>query len=130
MQYYYLHCPAICVVDFGSAPAGALGPESPRDRSPAVQMYSCIFLTPETNRTTHYFYLQSRNFAPGDSAVSAKVVEQLEIAFEEDFIILEAQQHSMDTYPVVDDVKLALDSAPTRQRRIVDRLLAAEAQES
>ena len=113
-QYYYLHCPSICIVDFGSAPPGLLNPDSPRDQAPAVQMYSCIFMTPETEKTTHYFYWQSRNFAKDDEAVSAKVLEQIEVAFAEDFTILEAQQHSLDTYAVTDDVKLALDSAPKR----------------
>ncbi len=125
-QYYYLHCPSICIVDFGSAPPGLLDEASDRELAPAVQMYSCIFMTPQTERTTHYFYWQSRNFGAGDESISAKVLEQIDIAFEEDFAILEAQQHSMDTFPVTDDVKLALDSAPTRQRRIVQRMLDAE----
>lgn len=125
-QYYYLYCPSICVVDFGSAPPGLLGPDSPRDRAPAVQIYSCIFLTPETEKTTHYFYWQSRNFVFGDQAVSDKVLEQIEVAFEEDFEILEAQQYSLDTFAVTDDVKLAIDSAPMRQRRVVKRMLQAE----
>ena len=107
-------------------PPGLLNPDTPRDQAPAVQMYSCIFMTPETEKTTHYFYWQSRNFAKDDEAVSAKVLEQIEVAFAEDFAILEAQQHSLDTYTVTDDVKLALDSAPTRQRRVVTRMLAAE----
>jgi phenylpropionate dioxygenase-like ring-hydroxylating dioxygenase large terminal subunit len=127
-QYYYLHCPSICVVDFGSAPVGLLGRDSPRDISPAVQMYSCIFMTPASHNTTHYFYWQSRNFAVQSDDVSAQVLEQIEIAFEEDFKILEAQQYSMETYAVTDDVKLALDSAPTRQRRMVARLLEREQQ--
>ena len=126
-QYYYLHCPSICIVDFGSAPPGVLSAESSRETDPAVQMYSCIFMTPQTERTTHYFYWQSRNFAHNDKGVSAQVLEQIDIAFAEDFAILEAQQKSLDTYPVTDDVKLALDSAPTRQRRIVQRMLDAEA---
>ena len=125
-QYYYLHCPSICVVDFGSAAPGTLDADSSRETAPAVQMYSCIFMTPQTERTTHYFYWQSRNFAIGDEAVSAKVLEQIDTAFAEDFAILEAQQHSLDTFPVTDDVRLALDSAPTRQRRIVQRMLDAE----
>jgi len=125
-QYYYFHCPSICIVDVGSAPVGTVDPDSSRDRPPAVQMYSCIFLTPETESTTHYFYWQSRNFARGDETVNAKVVEQLEIAFEEDFVVLESQQQSLERFPASDDVKLAIDSAPTRQRRIVERMLAEE----
>ena len=93
-------------------------------------MYSCIFMTPETERTTHYFYWQSRNFAPGDDVVSAQVLEQIDIAFAEDFAILEAQQYSMETFAFVDDVKLALDSAPTRQWRSVKRMLEAEGVET
>ncbi len=127
-QYYYLHCPSICIVDFGSCAVGAIQPGEKRDGKHAVQMYSCIFMTPETASTTHYFYWQSRNFALGDAPLSAKIVEQIEIAFDEDFTILEAQQRSMDRFPVTDRVKLAIDRAPTLQRRIVERLCAAEAQ--
>lgn len=125
-QYYYLYCPSICVVDFGSCEVGAISPGDARDGTNVVQIYSCIFLTPETARSTHYFYLQTRNFAPGDENVSTKILEQLEIAFEEDFVILEAQQRSMERFAATDDVKLALDSAPTRQRRVVQRMLAAD----
>jgi phenylpropionate dioxygenase-like ring-hydroxylating dioxygenase large terminal subunit len=127
-QYYYLYCPSICIVDFGSAPSGALNKHSCRESAPAVQMYSCIFMTPESERTTHYFYSQSRNFGHNDDAVSAQVLEQIDIAFAEDFAILEAQQYSMENFAFTDDVKLALDSAPTRQRRIVQRMLDAETQ--
>jgi phenylpropionate dioxygenase-like ring-hydroxylating dioxygenase large terminal subunit len=125
-QYYYLHCPSICVVDFGSAAPGSLTAESNRELAPAVQMYSCIFMTPQTEGTTHYFYFQSRNFATNDEQISQQVLEQIEIAFEEDFAILQAQQQSIERFAVTDDVNLALDSAPTRQRRIVARRLAAE----
>ncbi len=127
-QYYYLHCPSICIVDFGSCAVGAIQPGEKRDGDNAVQMYSCIFMTPETASTTHYFYWQSRNFARGDTQLSAKIVEQIEIAFAEDFLILEAQQRSMDRFPATDHVNLAIDAAPTLQRRIVARLHAEEAE--
>lgn len=125
-QYYYLHCPSICIVDFGSCAVGAIQPGDRRDGDHAVQLYSCIFMTPETDSTTHYFYWQSRNFGHGDEAMSAKIIEQIEIAFAEDFVILEAQQKSMDRFAVTDDVHLAIDAAPTLQRRIVKRLRAEE----
>ncbi len=129
-QYYYLHCPSICIVDFGSCAVGAIGPDDKRDGEHAVQMYSCIFMTPETESTTHYFYWQSRNFAHGDARLSAKIVEQIEIAFAEDFTILEAQQRSMDRFPATDHVNLAIDAAPTLQRRIVAQLCAAEVEQN
>lgn len=129
-QYYYLHCPSICIVDFGSCAVGAIQPGDKRDGEHAVQMYSCIFMTPETDSTTHYFYWQTRNFGLGDDALSANIVDQIEIAFAEDFAILEAQQHSMDRFPSTKQVKLAIDRAPTLQRRIVARLSTAETQAS
>lgn len=125
-QYYTLQCPSICVVDFGSCEVGAIGPGDTRDGDNAVQMYSCIFMAPEDAANTHYFYLQVRNFGVEDAALSETILQQFEIAFNEDFAILEAQQAWMDKFAVEDDVQLAIDAAPKRQRRIVSRLLAEE----
>lgn len=60
------------------------------------------------------------------AAWSSEVGETIEIAFDEDFVILEAQQKSMDRFAVTDDVHLAIAAAPTVQRRIVKRLYTQE----
>lgn len=123
-QYYWFHAPSVCVVDFGSGPVGMDHSDGARDE--AVRIHSCHFLTPETEGSTHYFWMQVRNFAQNDDAVSAKMTEQFILAFDEDKDILEAVQAASDAAPQRPSVKLAIDNGPNRSRRIVDRLIRAE----
>jgi vanillate O-demethylase monooxygenase subunit len=123
-QYYWLYPPSIAVVDFGSHTPGMQHTDAARDEG--VRIYSCHFLTPETEGSTHYFWLQLRNFAQTDAAVSSDITEQLIMAFSEDKAILEAIQAS-EAAPLVEErVKLALDSGSVRLRRTVARMIADE----
>ena len=123
-QYYYFHPPSINVVDFGAGEVG-MGHED-GDRAKGVRIHSCHFLAPETERTTHYFWMQVRNFAPDDEAVSKEITEQFVMAFDEDKEILEAVQASEDASPGRAPVKLLIDKGPSQSRRIVDRLIREE----
>lgn len=67
-----------------------------------------------------------RNVCRGDERISIKRPKQIEIARQEDFVMFETQQASMDSFAVTDDVKLVIAAAPTVQRRIVKRLCAEE----
>ncbi|MDJ0951496.1 MAG: aromatic ring-hydroxylating dioxygenase subunit alpha [Alphaproteobacteria bacterium] len=125
-QYYYFHAPSIAIVDFGSGDAG-MG-DSDEDRDRAVRIYSCHFIAPETEQTSHYFWFQLRNFAPGDDAVSKAMTEQFILAFDEDKAILEAVQAAEREASERPPVKLAIDNGPTRARRLVERMIRAEEQ--
>ena len=123
-QYYYLYPPSTAVVDFGADLPGMDHGEAARDRG--VRIYSCHFLTPETESATHYFWLQLRNFATTDAAVSRDITEQFIMAFDEDKAVLEAIQIA-EQQPCVDQrVKLALDAGSVRLRRTVQRLIDEE----
>jgi vanillate O-demethylase monooxygenase subunit len=126
-QYYYLHCPSVCVVDFGICEVGALSPEDVRDGEGTIQAYSVILMAPESLGSTHYFYMQVRNFAVSDRSMDDRVRAQIAKAFDEDFLILESQQQWQDNYPPPNQVQLALDRAPKLQRAIVQRMIQAEA---
>jgi vanillate O-demethylase monooxygenase subunit len=91
-----------------------------------MRIHSCHFLTPETERSTHYFWMQVRNFAPGDETVSATMTEQLIMAFDEDKAVLEGVQRGTEASAGRPPVKLGIDNGPNRSRRIVDRLIRAE----
>ena len=123
-QYYWLYPPAIAVVDFGSDLPGMDHSDEARERG--LRIFSCHFLTPETAGSTHYFWLQLRNFAQTDAAVSRDITEQFIVAFAEDKAVLEAIQQA-EAAPFVDErVKLALDAGSVRLRRTVARMIAEE----
>lgn len=123
-QYYYLHAPSTAIIDFGSAAAGTGAPEGKRDD--CIQVFSCHFLTPETDKTAIDYWLHVRNFAANDDSVSEKISEQFRIAFAEDKVILEAAQQREDQFPERQPVKIAIDAGPSRLRQIIQELVEQE----
>lgn len=123
-QYYNYYPPAVAITDFGSGPVGMGHGEA--DRDGAYRAYSCHFIAPETEKTSHYHWMQVRNFAPGDAEVSRTMTDQLIHAFGEDVAVLEAIQAAEDERPVRPPVKLVIDNGPQRGRRVVERMIRAE----
>lgn len=124
-QYYYWYQPPVLCVDFGAIDAGRPRTEEEKDRG--FRIYSYSFLTPETERSTHFFSLQLRNFAVGDAAVSRQLVEDFRVTFEEDRAILERIQQVQDQVGATHEVRIAIDAAAVQVRGIHERLLAEEA---
>lgn len=94
---------------------------------------SAHILTPENERTTHYFYVNSRDHAVGDAAADAKVREWQRIGFgEQDKPMIEAQQECLGEADVMDlkPVLLTTDAGAVRVRRVLAGLIAAERQHS
>ncbi|WP_432260494.1 Rieske 2Fe-2S domain-containing protein [Cupriavidus sp. TMH.W2] len=124
-QYYYLHLPSTSYVDFGSIDAGTEPSEANKDSG--FRSFSFNFLTPETESTTHYFWLHLRNYHPGDPKVSADVASLMALTFQEDADLLAFVQREQERTGVREYTRLAIDNAPARIRRMVERLQAAEA---
>ncbi len=123
-QYYLFHPPSINIVDFGIGPVG-MG-HSDADRDAGTRIFSCHFLAPETERSTHYFWMQVRNFESESRQVSERMTELLATAFDEDREILEAVQEATEAAGDQPSVRLAIDNGPNRSRRIVDRMIRNE----
>lgn len=123
-QYYNFYPPSVSVTDFGSGPVG-MG-HGDADRDAAYRTYSCHFIAPETARSSHYFFMQVRNFAPGDAEVSRIMIEQIVTAFAEDKAVLEGVQRGEDDSGGRPSLRIAIDNGPLRSRRIVERLIRAE----
>jgi vanillate O-demethylase monooxygenase subunit len=85
-------------------------------------------LTPETERSTHYFFVTSRNHSLNDperDEMSKRITYKV---FGEDKAMLELQQATLDRMP---DARLprvawALDEAPVKGRRMLEQLIADE----
>jgi vanillate O-demethylase monooxygenase subunit len=91
-------------------------------------------LTPETDRTTHYFFTAVRFgvFSKGDELnrqIQEKIAATRRFAFEEqDAPVIEAQQRIIDnSQTVVDPLTLAIDVGPVRYKQVLKKLIEAEA---
>jgi phenylpropionate dioxygenase-like ring-hydroxylating dioxygenase large terminal subunit len=90
-------------------------------------------LTPESDRTTHYFFTAVRfNVMTSDAKLNAEIAEKISstrrFAFEEqDAPVIEAQQRTIDeAETAVEPVILAIDVGPVRYKRILQKLIAGE----
>ena len=85
--------------------------------------------TPETERTTHYFWSTVRSWGLEDANVSKTYKDMTDLAFAEDARMVEAQQRLIDSDPSgAPLVSLAFDRAALAARRIINRKLEEEAQ--
>lgn len=107
---------------FGATPAG-------QPREAGIDTWAAHIVTPETARTTHYFYMNTRDFRTGDQAYNKAYAEAMKYAFSvEDKPMLEGQQRRLGDADLFDrdPVLLPTDAASTRARRLYARLVEAE----
>ena len=124
-QLYHLRAPCTSWVDFGAFAPRTPRTEAAKDAAP-YRVISYAFLTPETERSTHYHWFQLRNFAPRDAAVTREFEELYKVVFNEDREILEAIQRLEDEEPDIKPMRIASDSGLARLRRMVEKQLDEE----
>ncbi len=110
-----------CICEVGTDPMTGTG------------FHALHLLTPETERTTHYFFTAVR-FGVKTSdldlnrTLQASIARLRRFAFEEqDAPIIEAQQRNLDSARrVLEPTLLEIDAGPVRYKRILAQLLIAE----
>jgi vanillate O-demethylase monooxygenase subunit len=96
------------------------------DRTAAFYVLNAM--TPETDKSTHYFWALVRNFAPEDDEVTRMQHELNRATFQEDVDILEQQQALLDSAPADwQPVAVPNDGGCIQAARLMKRLLAQEA---
>jgi vanillate O-demethylase monooxygenase subunit len=107
----------------------------PTDAAPesGTGYHAIHMLTPETDRTTHYFFTAVRfNVLTTDDAVNAQIQNRIaaarRFAFEqEDAPVIEAQQRIIDAADTpLEPIVLAVDVGPVRYKQVLQRLIRAE----
>lgn len=83
-------------------------------------------MTPETERTSHYFWTSTRDFEIEDAELTDFFHRETHKAFLEDQDILEAQQRCIDLDPSVPDVLAGVDVGSIQARKLMARLLEKE----
>lgn len=114
--------PSINMTDVGVRPTG--GNEKQTLVSRVLHL-----LTPETERSTHYFWAHNRNFRQSDEMLTRNIVAAHQRTFDEDREMVELQQCELDESGMsVPAFALRVDDAPLRARRLLASLIRQEGQ--
>lgn len=117
--------PSHFMIDVGCAVAGTGATDG--DRSQGVTMFSNHTLTPETERSTHYFWHHARNFRLDEPELTKKLAKATSTAFGEDVIIIETQQDRMERAgPKKAIIDINADAGVLQASRLLDGLIEAE----
>jgi phenylpropionate dioxygenase-like ring-hydroxylating dioxygenase large terminal subunit len=113
--------PGSMLLDVGVTPTG-------KHRDQGVYIFDVNNLTPETDRSTHYFYGHARSYRVGDAATTQFWREALAFAFDQDRLMLEAQQRNIGDVDLMQlkPVMNKGDRAAVAARRILDRMIELE----
>jgi vanillate O-demethylase monooxygenase subunit len=119
--------PCFVKLDVGSAPVGTAVRQG--ERGKGVNMWNLNAITPETEKTAHYFFAQAYNFKLDQQWISDMLRVQVRDIFLQDMAMVKAQQVNMDlgSSPVVN---LGQDKAWVAMRQIVDRMVRDEQQQA
>jgi phenylpropionate dioxygenase-like ring-hydroxylating dioxygenase large terminal subunit len=114
--------PTSVIIDVGVALADAGASIEHHDQG--VRGFVIDVFTPETDKSTHYFWGMARDFDTSDAGFTARFKNAQSGVFLEDLDIFEAQQRSIDANP---DLKLRsynIDECGVRARTIIKRMMA------
>jgi vanillate monooxygenase len=96
-----------------------------KDAARKIDLMALSAPTPETERSTHYFFGFVRNFGLGDAETERICAVDMVQVFNEDFPVLEAQQRNMD--PGLSRIDISVDAAPLAARRMLQAMIEKEA---
>jgi vanillate monooxygenase len=120
--------PSHILIEVGVAQAGKGGYEAPNENKASSIVVD--FITPETETSIWYFWGMARNFNPQDQALTDRIREGQGKIFAEDLEMLESQQQNLLKYPDRRLLMLNIDSGGVQARRIIDRVLKEEQEQS
>jgi vanillate O-demethylase monooxygenase subunit len=83
-------------------------------------------MTPETEKTTHFFWSYLNNFEGEDSTISRSLLDSLIEGFMEDKEIIERQQKTLDEDPSFQMLAILADAPLAHFRRLLGKVIDAE----
>src|SRR6476646_7693022 len=123
-QIIRFEAPCTIAIDVGVAPTGTGAPEG--DRSQGVNGFVLNTITPETEKTCHYFWAFVRNYQIREQRITTELREGVHSVFHEDELILEAQQKAIEENPSHVFYNLNIDAGAMWVRRLIDKMVAVE----
>jgi vanillate O-demethylase monooxygenase subunit len=121
---YDVVLPGVLLMDSGSAPTGTGVQEG--NRVDAAQFFGCQAVTPESEKTSHYFFQQSHGFALDDASVTESLRTSVLAGFLEDKDIILAQQKILDLNPNASMLAMRMDVALGSFRAMLTQAIAEE----
>ena len=119
-----MHVPGIFLLESMFASAGS-GAET-GNLAGAKQYRNCQFFTPETQRSTHFFWNYLHDYDLHDPMVALSLYGSLVEGFMEDKAIIENQQQVLDADPAFVMNAIVADAPLVHFRRTLARMIAAE----
>ena len=123
-QIIHYEFPSTICIDVGVAAAGTGAREG--DRTQGVNGYVMNTISPETDRTCHYFWAFMRNYRLDSQLITTQLREGVHGVFGEDEAMLIAQQEAIDANPDYEFYSLNIDAGGMWVRRLLERQLEAE----
>lgn len=113
--------PGFCVIEVGAVPAGT------GDLARGFEVRILNLITPETATSSHYFWAHARQIRRKDVALTDAIRRSVIETFDQNKVVLEAQQIEAGLAGSVDPgMVLGIDAGPVRGRRILAKALADE----
>jgi phenylpropionate dioxygenase-like ring-hydroxylating dioxygenase large terminal subunit len=110
----YYTPPGFCVIENGAVPAGT------KDLSRGFEGRILNLITPETEKSSHYFWAHARNRRLDDAELTGVVRQRIRKIFDQDKAVLEAQQIQSDLVGSTDPgIVLGIDAGPIQGRRML-----------
>lgn len=116
--------PAFVKLDVGAARANTGAIDG--DRSQGFGYRNLNAITPETDKTSHYFWAQARDFRVDEDWISDLFVQSTHEAFSEDLEIIAQQQENMDAGTTEPRIDIKHDGAALQAIRMLEAMIAAE----
>jgi vanillate O-demethylase monooxygenase subunit len=123
-QIIRFEAPSTIAIDVGVAPTGTGAPEGRREQG--VSMVVINTVTPATDKSCHYFWANARDYCLTEQRVTTQIRDTVTKVFQEDEVIVEAQQRAINENPGYDFYNLNIDAGAMWARRIIDRLIDEE----
>ncbi len=112
--------PGYVLIENGAKPTGSQDPAEVTERR------IINLVTPETAKTSHYFWVVARNYLLDDVELTEHLEERIYATFDQDVVVLEGQQRTIDEYGTdAFPLHIRVDAGPIQGRRLLEHRLAA-----
>jgi phenylpropionate dioxygenase-like ring-hydroxylating dioxygenase large terminal subunit len=119
-----MYVPGIFFMETLFSPAGAGAREG--NLEGAKQYRNCQFFTPETRRSTHFFWDYLHDYELDNPAIALSLRDSMVEGFMEDKFIIEGQQEMLDADPDFRMNAIVADAPLAHFRRTLGRMIAEE----